>query len=387
MIAIKDLDFKIPKEIKIGYDKRNHLSEYLKELKIDKVLVVIDKILEELGLLDNIWSEFDKNNIQYSIYDEIKGEPGIKDIDNALKELKVDRNFTGVIGIGGGSVMDTAKVLAAAGEIKGSIVNYIGTDTIQKKALPMIMIPSTAGTGSEATPNSIVKNEEVESKQGIVSSYLIPDLVVLDPALTLSLPARVTAETGMDAFTHAVECFICNKSNEMSDLYALKAVEYISKYIRRAVKNKEDKEARYYMLLASFMGGVAITNSGTGGVHALSYPLGGKYGISHGLSNSILLPAVMDFNSQAVPDKFIQIAEAMALDTDGLSEEQIVTKAVQEIQKLIEDLEIQLEDFKITEELIDDLAENAMQVERLLNNNPIEIKYEDAVNIYNTALK
>lgn len=133
MIAIKDLDFKIPKEIKIGYDKRNHLSEYLKELKIDKVLVVIDKILEELGLLDNIWSEFDKNNIQYSIYDEIKGEPGIKDIDNALKELKVDRNFTGVIGIGGGSVMDTAKVLAAAGEIKGSIVNYIGTDTIQKK--------------------------------------------------------------------------------------------------------------------------------------------------------------------------------------------------------------------------------------------------------------
>lgn len=249
------------------------------------------------------------------------------------------------------------------------------------------MIPSTAGTGSEATPNSIVKNEEVESKQGIVSSYLIPDLVVLDPALTLSLPARVTAETGMDAFTHAVECFICNKSNEMSDLYALKAVEYISKYIRRAVKNKEDKEARYYMLLASFMGGVAITNSGTGGVHALSYPLGGKYGISHGLSNSILLPAVMDFNSQAVPDKFIQIAEAMALDTDGLSEEQIVTKAVQEIQKLIEDLEIQLEDFKITEELIDDLAENAMQVERLLNNNPIEIKYEDAVNIYNTALK
>lgn len=384
---MEDLDFKIPKEVIIGYDKRNNLAEYLSALQIDKVLLVVDEILEELGLLDQIWSEFEKNKIEYQIYSEIKGEPSVKDIDSALEELKVADNFNGVIGIGGGSVMDTAKVLAAAGEIKGSIINYIGTDKIKTKALPMIMLPSTAGTGSEATPNSIVKNEAVESKQGIVSSYLIPDLVILDPALTLSLPAKVTAETGMDAFTHAVECFICNKSNEMSDLYALKAVEYISKYIRRAVNDKRDKEARYYMLLASFMGGVAITNSGTGGVHALSYPLGGKYGISHGLSNSVLLPAVMDFNSRAVPDKFIQIAEAMALDTDDLSEEQIVAKAVREIQKLIEDLEIKLEDFKITDELIADLAENAMEVTRLLNNNPIEIKYEDAVKIYNTALK
>ena len=384
---MEDLDFKIPKEVKIGCDKRTKLAEYLKEFNINKVLVVIDKILDELGLLTEIWSEFEKNNIEYQIYAEINQEPGIKDIDRALEELKVDRNFDGVIGIGGGSVMDTAKVLAAAGEIEGSIVNYIGTDKIKKKALPMIMLPSTAGTGSEATPNAIVKNEKAESKQGIVSTYLIPDLVVLDPSLTLSLPAKVTAETGMDAFTHAIECFICNKSNEMSDLYALKAVEYISKYIRRAVKNKEDKEARYYMLLASFMGGVAITNSGTGGVHALSYPLGGKYGISHGLSNSVLLPAVMDFNSRAVPEKFIEIAEAMALKIEGLSDEKIVSKAVEEIKKLIEDLEIKLENFKITDELIDDLAKNAMQVERLLNNNPNEINYDDAVKIYNIALK
>lgn len=384
---MKEINFNIPKEVEVGYEKSKQLSNYASNMGIDRLLIVADKILAELGILDKILVEFEETEIEYTIYNKIQREPTVNDIDSAIDELQIDQNFDGVVGIGGGSVMDTAKILAASAEIKGSIKSYIGTGTIEKPGLPMIMIPSTSGTGSEATPNAIVKDEEAQSKKGIVSPYLIPDLVILDPALTLSLPPKVTAETGMDAFTHAIECFISKKANYLSDIYALKSIELISKYIRKAASEGENKEARYYMILASFMGGVAITNSGTGGVHALSYPLGGKYGISHGLSNSVLLPDVMEFNAEAVPEKFVKVATAMNIPTEGRKTNEILDSVVKEIQNLIEDLDIKLDDFELSNEVVNDLAKNAMQVDRLLNNNPREIKYEDAVNIYKSALK
>lgn len=383
---MESLNFNIPAELKLGYGESDNLADYAAEMQLENIVLVVDNILLDLGLIDDLLANLKQKNIGFTLYNKIKREPTVEDIDSAVEELNISDNYDGVVGIGGGSVMDTAKVLSVSSQFEGSVIDYIGTDLIEEKGLPMIMIPSTAGTGSEATPNAIVKDTKAESKKGIVSKYLIPDLVILDPALTLTLPANITAETGMDAFTHAIECLISNKSNYLSDIFALRSIELISQNIRRAVDDGENKEARYNMILGSYFGGVAITNSGTGGVHALSYPLGGKYGIGHGLSNSILLAEVMAFNAEAVPEKFVTVSEYMGLNTEGLSTDEIVDKVVEEIRSIIADVEIAIDDFDLTDEVIEYLAKNAMEVTRLLDNNPREITYQDAVEIYKKSL-
>jgi alcohol dehydrogenase len=300
--------------------------------------------------------------------------------------LDVLSNFDGVIGIGGGSTIDVAKILATLGDITGSVKDFIGSDLIKKKGLPTIMLPTTSGTGAEVTPNAIVKNEEIKSKKGITSSYLIPDRVILDPGLTLSLPRKITAETGLDAFTHAIECYICNKSNPMSDAFSLESMRLIHGNLLRAVEKGDDKSARYDMALGSLYGGIAITNSGTGGVHALAYPLGGEYGISHGLSNAILLAQVMNFNASAVPDKFEKIAELMGADTRTMTQKEAVGYVLEEIQKMIGRSGISTESIGISEDNIDELSRSAISVQRLIKTNPRSITYDVAREIYRKAL-
>ena len=290
---MKDFIFQMPCKIEFGFSKSREIVNIIKKKKLTKVLIVIDYNLKKMGIVNYIFNNLKDENLPFTIFDSIKNEPTIAEIDRAINDLKVVSNFDGVVGIGGGSTIDVAKLLAVSGSIKGSIRDYLGINLIKESSVPTIMVPTTSGTGAEVTPNAIVKDPVEGWKKGVVSSCLIPDRVILDPELTISLPPKITAETGIDAFTHAIECFICKKSNAMSDLFALNSMHLISKNLRQAVKDGSNKEARYNMALASFYGGVAIANSGTGGVHALAYPLGGKYGISHGLSNSILLADVM----------------------------------------------------------------------------------------------
>lgn len=384
---MKDFIFKMPRKIEVGFSKSRDLSKIIKEMKLNKVLIVVDYNLKKMGIVDYIFNNLKKTNISFTVFNNIKNEPTITEIDQAIDDLKVASNFDEVVGIGGGSTIDVAKLLAVSGSIKGSIRDYLGINLIKESGIPTIMIPTTSGTGAEVTPNAIVKDPVEGWKKGIVSPYLIPDLVILDPELTLSLPPKITAETGIDAFTHAIECFICNKSNPMSDLFALDSMRLISKYLRRAVRNGSDKEARYYMALGSLYGGIAITNSGTGGVHALAYPLGGKYNISHGLSNSILLAEVMEFNAKAVPEKFIKVAEVMGIETTIFSEEKVVKSVVDEIRKLVNDVGIAIEGFEVSEKVLDNLATLAIsEQQRLLENNPRPISYKDARQIYKNVL-
>ncbi len=384
---MKDFIFRMPRKIEVGFSKSSELASIAREMKLETLLVVVDCGLRELGIVDPILKHVEQEGIALTLFDRITHEPTIAEVDQAIVELNAGVAFDGVIGIGGGSTIDVAKLLAVFGGFEGSVKNYVGTNMIEKSGVPMIMIPTTSGTGAEATPNAIVHDVEEECKKGIVSPYLIPDLVILDPELTVSLPPKPTAETGIDAFTHAIECFICNKATPMSDVVAVDAMRLISKYLRRAVKQgNADKEARYYMALASLYGGIAITNSGTGGVHALAYPLGGKYHIPHGLSNAILLADVMEFNAQAVPEKFARVAEAMEIDVEGLSEEQAVQRTVAEIRQLVQDVGITIRGFDASERVLDDLAKSAMTVQRLLQNNPRPITYDDARQIYAQAL-
>lgn len=379
---MKDFIFQMPHKIEVGISKSREISKIIKEMELKRVLIVVDYNLKKMGIADHIFNNLKEGNISFTIFDIIKNEPTITEIDQAINNLNVASNYEGIIGVGGGSTIDVAKLLAVSGSIEGSIKNYIGTNLIDKPGIPMIILPTTSGTGAEATPNAIVKDKKEGWKKGVVSPYLIPDLVILDPELTISLPPKITAETGIDAFTHAIECFICNKSNLMSDLFALDSMRLINKYLRRSVKNGGDKEARYYMALGSLYGGIAITNSGTGGVHALAYPLGGKYDISHGLSNSILLADVMEFNAKAVPEKFIKVAEVMGIEIANFSKEKVIKSVVDEIRKLVNDVGIAIEGFEVSEKDLDNLAMLAMSEQRLLKNNPRSIEYLDAKRIY-----
>ena len=351
-------------------------------MEIKKILVVIDCNLNKIGIADYLFDILDKEKISYQIFDNIKQEPTITEIDEAIKDLRVPENYDGVIGIGGGSTIDVAKLLAVSSQISGSIKNYVGINLIDKPGIPMIMLPTTSGTGAEATPNAIVKDEQEKVKKGVVSSFLIPNLVILDPELTLSLPAKITAETGIDAFTHAIECFICKKANPMSNLFSLSAMKLIMGNLLPTVKNGQDKEARYNMMLASFYGGVAIANSGTGGVHTLAYPLGGKYNMSHGLSNALLLVAVMEYNAEAVPEKFIEIARVIGLEDKHVSKEIIVESVLNKIKGIVNNVGISNKEFHFSSIEIDDLAKSAMFQQCLLQNNPRPINFEDAKSIY-----
>lgn len=385
-MSLKDMVFQMPGKVEVGFSKSSRLGEIIKEEGFSRVLLVIDSNLRGIKIFEDIIQRLSDEKIALTIYDEIRKEPTVEDIDTAIKELKVPASFDCVLGIGGGSAIDLAKLLAVSAGINGSVKDYVGTGLIESSGLPMVVLPTTSGTGAEATPNAIVKDLEEECKKGIVSPYLIPDLVVLDPELTISLPAGVTAATGIDAFTHAIECFICNKSNPMSDLFAVESMRLISGNLRQAVRDGGDKTARYQMALGSFYGGVAITNSGTGGVHALAYPLGGKYGVSHGLSNAILLADVMDFNAAAVPEKFVRIAEVMGCELSNCTRDEIINSALAEIRSLVNDVGISNESLNIREESLAEMAEAAMSVTRLLQNNPRPIKYEDAYEIYQSSL-
>ena len=382
-----DFIFQMPHKIEVGISKSREISKIIKEMELKSVLIVVDYNLKKMGIVDYIFDNLNEGNISFTIFDNIKNEPTITEVDQAIDDLNIASNYDGIIGIGGGSSIDVAKLLAVSGSVKDSIKNYIGTNLIDKPGIPMIMLPTTSGTGAEATHNAIVKDKKEGWKKGVVSPYLIPDLVILDPELTLSVPPKITAETGIDAFTHAIECFICNKSNLMSDLFALDSMRLINKYLRRAVKNGGDKEARYYMALGSLYGGIAITNSGGGGVHALAYLLGGKYNISHGLSNSILLADVMEFNAKAVPEKFIKVAEVMGIEIANFSKEKVVKSVVDEIRKLVNDVGITIKGFEVSEKILDNLAKMAIsEQQRLLENNPRPISYEDARQIYKKSL-
>ncbi|MCK4818398.1 iron-containing alcohol dehydrogenase, partial [bacterium] len=354
--------------------------------ELKKILIVVDYNLRKMGIVDHIFNNLKRENVPFTIFDNIKNEPTIDEIDKIINDLNVASNYDGIIGIGGGSTIDVAKLLSISDSVIGSIKNYVGTNKINKSGIIMVMLPTTSGTGAEATPNAIVNDKDEGSKKGVVSPFLIPDLVILDPELTLSLSPKITAETGIDAFTHAIECFICKKANAMSDLFALRSMQLISKNLRQAVKDGSNKEARYNMALAGFYGGVAIANSGTGGVHALAYPLGGKYGISHGLSNSILLADIMEFNAEAVPEKFIKIAEIIGIKTIDLSEEQAIKSVIDKIKEIVDDVGITIKGFKVSKVVINDLSRLSMFEQRLLQNNPRPILYEDARQIYRKAL-
>jgi len=377
-----------PTRIRFGVDAINDLPALVKELGGSKVFLVVDPGLVKAGLVERITAPLAKAKIAFELYDKVDPEPGLKLADNGLKLAKKAKCDC-VVGAGGGSAMDVAKAVSILLTNGGKAEDYLGLGKIKKPGVPKIMIPTSAGTGAEVTFTAVFINEKTKSKGGMNGDPLYPEAAILDPALTVSLPPHITATTGVDALTHALEAFVSTQSHPISDMYALEAIELISSNLVKAYAHGGNLEARSNMLLGSLLAGKALATAGVGLVHAMAYPLGGMFGIPHGLANAVLLPYVMAYNLIGNPGRFAMLAEVMGAKVDGLPEREAAEAGVEFVYRMNQDLGIpaSLAELKIPAKKIPEMAKIALTVTRPVENNPRKPSLEDVIRVYETAME
>lgn len=337
-----------------------------------------------LPLIEPAMNRLKENGVSIEVCHDILAEPSLNDFNKILDSAREFRADS-VVGIGGGSVLDVAKLVAAFIDSDQKAEDCFGTGFIKKKGLWLACLPTTAGTGSEVSPNAILLDERDRLKKGIVSPYLLADTAYVDPKLTMTVPSKVTADTGMDALTHCIEAYTNKFAHPAVDIYALQGIKLIAANLLRAVRNGSDTEAREAMSLGSLYGGLVLGPVNTAAVHALSYPLGGEFHIPHGLSNAILLPSVMKFNRPANLRKYAEVAIACGAP-QGKDDNETAQNGVDFIYELSKAVGIpqKLSDLNIPQSAVDSMAKAAMEVQRLLKNNPREVTEQDARDIYNS---
>lgn len=333
-------------------------------------------------MLSDMVSTLNGAGVETEIYDNIRQEPSVSDFKTILD---VARKFgaDSVLGVGGGSVLDVCKLVATLIDSDQQIEDLFGIGFVNKRGKWFACMPTTSGTGSEVSPNAILLDERDALKKGVVSPHLMADAAYIDPKLTWTVPAKITAETGMDAITHCIEAYTNKFAHPVIDVYALEGIRLIAHNLLRAVKDGKDVEAREALSLGSMYGGLCLGPVNTAAVHALSYPIGGEFHISHGLSNAILLPSVMKFNCSANVEKYAKVAIACGVEP-GATDEETAMKGVEFIAQLSKDCGIPatLTELGIPETAVDGMAKAAMNVQRLLKNNPREVTEADAKAIY-----
>ncbi|MHB8992638.1 MAG: iron-containing alcohol dehydrogenase [Chloroflexota bacterium] len=379
--------FRIPSQITFGTGTAETIGAEARRLGGCHAFVVSDPALRQIGMTDQLVSWLAAQEVQATVYTEVEPEPSVQSVDRAGQAAQA----TGcdlVIGIGGGSAMDTAKAVAVLLANGGKVEDYLGIGLVPKRGVPSILMPTTSGTGAETTPNSLFYVPALRDKKAIVSPHTVPDVAIVDPLLTMTVPPSVTAATGVDALCHAVEAYTSLNASPLTDMYALEAIRLIGANLRTAVGNGNDLPAREAMARASFYAGIAIANAGTNAVHALAYPLQGQHRITHGIANSLLLPYVLEFNALSNLARFAQVAEAMGEPVSGLSLRDAAARSTEACRLLSQDIGIpeKLGEVGIQPEHLDALVEGAMQVTRLLANNPRKVRPEDARAIYQRAL-
>ena len=363
----------------VGPGESLKLHEHCQRLGIRRPLFVTDPGLVSIGLLDAGLDALKANGFEPVIYDQVREDPP-EDVVLTAVDVALDGDIDGVIGFGGGSSMDVAKVVAVLMAAGQSLADIYGVDQVAGPRLPLILIPTTAGTGSEVTPVAVITTGET-TKAGVSSRQLLPDVAVLDPDLTLGLPPRVTAMTGIDAMVHAIEAYTSKfKKNPISDNLARQALVLLSENIRTAVHEGHDRAARGNMLLGAMLAGQAFANAPVAAVHALAYPLGGHYHIPHGLSNSLVLPAVLRYNMPEAEPLYRELAPLVGGGSSAVD-------LVAELEAIVHDtgLPATLSEAQVPEDDLPMLAEDAMLQQRLLVNNPREVQLADALEIYRAA--
>lgn len=378
--------FYMPTQTLMGEGCLQELGEEIKSLGFNKALIVTDSYLSSSGLVNHITKLLEKINVEYKIYDEVKPNPTVTNVEKGIdvfNEAKCDF----VISFGGGSSHDCAKAIALVLENGGEIADYEGVDVSTKMQKPLIAINTTAGTASEMTVFTIITDEKRHVKMAIVDKHIIPLIAVNDPLVMHAMPKGLTAATGMDALTHAIEAYVSTAATPVTDACAQKAIELIVKSLEKAVTDGNDNEARSDMAYAEYLAGMAFSNASLGYVHAMAHQLGGLYDLPHGVCNAVLLPHVQNFNKSACSSRLADVAKFMGIDTESLTIEQAAESCIAEIQRLnkrvgivpgLSELGVKEEDFKL-------LAENAMKDACGLTN-PIQPTLEEVISLFKAAM-
>ena len=358
----------------------------IKDLGLKKALVVTDNVLVKIGVVKKVTDVLDESVINYVVADDIQPNPTMKNINDGLNTYK-SQNCDFIISIGGGSPQDAGKAIGILATNGGEIKDYEGINMTKHRSVPIIAINTTAGTASEVTINYVITNEDTHIKMVMVDKNCLASIAVSDPELMTGKPADLTAATGMDALTHAIEAYVSTGAYELTDVLALEAVKLIGESLEDAVKDGNNIEARSKMAYASYIAGMSFNNAGLGYVHSMAHQLGGFYNLPHGVCNAILLPHVEKFNSANTGDKLRKVAEILGENVEGLSVEEANAKAIEAIMKLSErvgipkglkELGVKEEDFKV-------MAENALK-DVCAGTNPREVTLEDTIALYKEAL-
>jgi alcohol dehydrogenase len=375
-----------PTRIQFGAGSISDLGKTVKDFNGTNVFLVVDPGLVKADLLSPITTPLEKEQIPFTVYDNIDPEPGLKLADKGYKLAK-KKGCDCVVGVGGGSAMDVAKAIAILLTNGGKAADYLGLGLIKKPGVPKIMVPTSAGTGAEVTFTAVFINEKTGSKGGMNGDPLYPDAAILDPELTISLPPHVTAFTGIDALTHALEAYTSTQAHVISEMYSLEAIHLIASSLPAAYANGSNLQARTDMLMGSLLGGKALATAGVGLVHAMAYPMGGMFGIPHGLANAVLLPYVIEYNQIGNMEKFAILAEILGQNTDDLTLREAASLCGEALFELNADVGIPatLKDLDIPFDKIPEMAAIALTVTRPVENNPRKPTLEDVISIYETA--
>ena len=379
---MKAIELKQPQRIVFGTGCMSQMRDDFLASGMKKLfLLTADPILP---LIQPTICGLEQEGVSVCVETKILREPTVGDFKRILKEAQ-EFHADSVIGIGGGSVMDVAKLVATFLHSEQTIEECYGIGFIKKRGVWFACVPTTAGTGSEVSPNAILLDETDNGKKGIISNHLLCDVAYLDPNLTATVPPRITAETGMDALTHCIEVYTNKFAHPCVDMYALKGISLIAQNLERAVKDGKNMEAREAMLLGSMYGGLGLGPVNTAAVHALAYPVGGMFHKSHGLSNSILLPTVMRFNMQGNEKRYADVAIACGCQR-GETDAETALRGVEFICQLSKACGIPqtLEEIGIPKTAVPEMAKAAMLQQRLLKNNPRPVTEQDCVDIYNS---
>lgn len=383
---MNSFSFTTTKTLINGAGSLKTLAAHCQQLGIQRPLIVTDPGIVSAGLLQQLENTIATSTLQYTIYPDVVADPPEAIVHAALALAKAHR-ADGVIGFGGGSSMDTAKLIALLASSGEQLSEVYGVDQVKGQRLPLILIPTTAGTGSEVTAVAIITTGAT-TKAGVVSATLLPDIALLDAELTLGLPPHVTAATGIDAMVHAIESYTSvHKKNPYSDMLAKEALRLLGTHLPVVVQDGSNLSARQNMLLGACLAGQAFANAPVAAVHALAYPLGGHFHIPHGLSNSLVLPHVLRFNSDAAAPLYAELCDVLMPDNSFHSSHGKTTALIDHLEALIESVGLpsRLRDAGVTETSLPTLAADAMLQQRLLVNNPRALSETDALGIYQAA--
>jgi alcohol dehydrogenase class IV len=362
------------------------LGEIARGLGVDRLFIVTDAGLVRAGLLDGALASLGAAGVEATVFSEVLADPPETSVQAAVDAARA-AGADGVAGFGGGSSMDTAKLVALLARTPQALPGIYGIGLARGPRLPLVQVPTTAGTGSEATPISILTTPSHE-KKGVVSPLLYPDVALLDSRLTLGLPAALTAMTGVDAMVHTIEAFTTRlKKNPLSDALAIKALQLLYGNLPAAVNDARDATVRENMLLGSLFAGMAFANAPVGAVHALAYPLGGHYHLPHGLANSLVLGPVLEFNLPAAQALYAELGRALLPALMSASDADAATRFVASIRARVAAMPYAqtLRDAGVEANDLEMLARDAMNVQRLLVNNPRDVSYDDALAMYRAA--